>query len=130
MLNHVIKFALTNRVAIAMMAVGVSIWGTFVVLRLPVDVLPDLNRPTVTIMTDAHGLVPEDVESLVTRHVERSVYGASGVQRVRSSSGMGLSMVAVEFGWEMDVATRYQVLLDSDRYVVFRDRVPNYLDGP
>ena len=118
MLNHVIKFALTNRVAIAMMAVGVSIWGTFVVLRLPVDVLPDLNRPTVTIMTDAHGLVPEDVESLVTRHVERSVYGASGVQRVRSSSGMGLSMVAVEFGWEMDVYRCRQIVQEKLQSVV------------
>lgn len=82
MLNRIISFSLRNRVLILVAALGVAVYGTMVASKLPIDVLPDLNRPKVTIMTEAHGLVPEDVEQLVTRYVEQAVNGATGVVRV------------------------------------------------
>ena len=117
MLNHIIRLALQNRVVVAVLALGVAVWGTVVALRLPIDVLPDLNRPTVQIMTDAHGMVPEDVEKLVTLHVERAVYGAARVQRVRSSSGVGLSLVAVEFDWDMEIYRARQIVQERIQLV-------------
>jgi len=92
-LNRVIASSLSARGTILLLALAVSAYGIAVALSLPIDVLPDLNRPTVTILTEAHGMVPEDVERLVTRPIEQSVNGATGVERVRSSSGLGLSVV-------------------------------------
>ncbi|MCA8956306.1 MAG: efflux RND transporter permease subunit, partial [Planctomycetes bacterium] len=102
MLDRIIAFSLSHRSIVAVVALALALWGTFVTLRLPIDVLPDFTRPTVTVMCEAHGMIPEDVERLVTRHVERAVYGAGGVQRVRSTSAMGLATVAVEFDWDVD----------------------------
>ena len=123
MFNHIIKFSLNNKLFILLGAVLLTVGGWYTTQQMDVDVFPDLTAPTVVVMTDAEGLSAEEVERLITFHIETAVNGATDVRRVRSASAQGYSFVWVEFDWGADIFKARQIV--SEKMVTLANALPD-----
>lgn len=128
MIGQIIQWSLRNRLFVVMGGLMLLIWGSIETTRTPVDVFPDLTAPTVTVVTEAHGMAPIDMESLVTFPIETALNGAPGVRRVRSATKVGLSTITVEFAWGTDAYLARQVV--AEKLQLAKASLPPGIDAP
>ena len=128
MLDTLIHWSLRNRPLVLAVAAGFLVWGGYVATQMPVDVLPDLTAPTVTVLVEGHGMAPTDMEALVTFPIEVALNGASGVRRVRSATAVGIAVVWVDFDWGEDIYRARQTVTEKLTAVV--DTLPDDVEAP
>lgn len=128
MLNKILSISLQNRLMVLLGAVVLSVTGLYIARNMNVDVFPDLTAPTVTILTEAHGMESEEVEKLVTYQLETAMNGSPNVRRIRSSSAAGISIVWVEFEWGTDIYRARQIV--SERIPMVRENLPSGVSSP
>jgi Cu/Ag efflux pump CusA len=128
MIDPLIRWSLHHRAAIIALALVLTAIGVYTARRMPVDVFPDLTAPTVTVITEAHGMAPTEVESQVTFPIEAALNGASGVRRVRSSTAVGIAVVWVEFAWGTDIYAARQIV--SEKMALIASELPPETSRP
>ena len=128
MIDGLIQWSLRNRFVVLVVAGGFLVWGGYVAMRMPVDVLPDLTAPTVTVLVEGHGMSPTDMETLVTFPIEAALNGASGVRRVRSATAVGIAVVWVDFDWGEDTYRVRQTV--TEKLMTVAATLPDEVEVP
>ena len=128
MIDTLIHWSLRNRLTVLAVAAAFLVWGGYVAARMPVDVLPDLTAPTVTVLVEGHGMAPVDMEALVTFPIEVALNGASGVRRVRSATAVGIAVIWVDFGWGEDIYRARQTV--TEKLTAVADSLPDEVEAP
>src|SRR5688572_12773710 len=128
MLDALIRWSLHHRAVVLFLAAALLIWGGYSVRDVPLDVLPDLTAPTVTILVEARGMVPTEMESLATFPIESAINGAPGVRRVRSATAVGVAVIWVEFDWGQDIQRARQTV--TEKLSLVSASLPPNVDPP